>query len=50
MTNDPCRAERVIGAPLLGTCSKPNDHVSSPDPVEREHFDEESHERWSVSR
>lgn len=44
-----CRAERIIGAPLLGTCSKPKGHVSSPEPAEREHYDEETGERWSKS-
>jgi hypothetical protein len=49
MTNY-CKAEHILGAPLLGTCSKPKEHVNSPDPDEREHFDEESGERWSKAQ
>jgi hypothetical protein len=50
MTNDPCRAERVMGAPLLGTCSKPKGHTGSPDPADHEHLDEETGEQWSKSQ
>lgn len=49
MADDKCHAERVLGAPMLGTCTKPKGHVSNPDPAEREHSDEATGERWSKS-
>lgn len=47
---DPCRGERVIGAPLLGVCTKPRGHSTSNDPQEREHFDGVDGEQWTRSQ
>jgi hypothetical protein len=47
---DPCRGERVIGAPLLGVCTKPRGHTTADDLQEREHFDAVNGERWTRSQ
>ena len=42
MSTNRCGAERVAGAPMLGTCSKPQGH-------DGEHYDEKSRAEWTVS-